>query len=88
VLGQAEDTPAERGEMPVRISITRQRVPMVDFATLEDRTRPPLEYEGSIAPRLRYFQWPTWSTELDGRSTRARRPTKPSTSKQARMGRR
>ena len=44
------------------ILISRQRIPMVDASTLEDRTRP-VATSGSSALRLRYFQWPSWSAQ-------------------------
>ena len=61
------------------ISLSRQRVPMINASTLEDRTRPALD--GSIAARLRYFSWPTWSDRPD------RAPSHQSMPTLARMGR-
>lgn len=67
--------------MGFTITTRRQRIPMIDATTLEDRTRPPLE-EGWLAPRLRFYQWPSWSPEPDRAGPNERRPT------QARLGRR
>jgi len=55
---------------------------MVDGSTLEDRTRPALEDSGSIATRLRFYQWPSWSPEVDRTPSHQALPT------QARLGRR
>jgi hypothetical protein len=65
--------------MVVNISLSRQRVPMLDASTLEDRTRPALD--GSAASRLRYFSWPSWAA-MDHTLTHQQMPT------QARLGRR
>ncbi len=45
------------------MTLSRQRVPMLDASTLEDRTRPALD--GSAASRLRYFPWPHWHSTDD-----------------------
>ena len=45
------------GKVANSIALRRQRVPMVDSSTLDDRTRPAREVSGSIAARLRYSQW-------------------------------
>ena len=66
--------------LSISISISRQRVPMINASTLEDRTRPALD--GSISSRLRYFSWPSWS---DGRERIASDQALPT---QARTGRR
>ena len=67
--------------MAITLTPTRQRVPMINAATLEGRTRPALD--GSAASRLRYFNWPTWAAAPDhGPDTHQPRPT------QARLGRR
>jgi hypothetical protein len=67
--------------MTLNLSISRQRIPMVDASTLEDRTRP-MATSGSSALRLRYFQWPSWSAAEDQDSSRHAAPS------QARLGRR
>jgi hypothetical protein len=64
--------------MTVNVSISRQRVPMLDASTLEDRTRPALD--GSIAARLRYFSWPNWASDAGHMTLHQARPT------QARLG--
>ena len=46
--------------MALQLTLSRQRVPMLDASTLEDRTRPALD--GSAASRLRYFPWAHWHT--------------------------
>ncbi len=66
--------------MAVNIALSRQRIPMLDASTLEDRTRPDLD--GSMASRLRYMQWPSWSASVD------RTPSHQRLSTQARLGRR
>ena len=66
--------------MAVNITLSRQRIPMLDATTLEDRTRPDLD--GSMASRLRYTQWPSWSASFDRMPSHQRMPT------QARLGRR
>ncbi len=43
--------------MATHLLPSRQRVPMLDADTLEDRTRPALD--GSASWRLRYFRWTT-----------------------------
>ncbi len=68
--------------MALSINYSRQRVPMVDGSTLEDRTRPALEDSGSIATRLRFYQWPSWSPGADRTPSHQALPT------QARLGRR
>ncbi|MEX1295509.1 MAG: hypothetical protein AB1Z67_04985 [Candidatus Limnocylindrales bacterium] len=65
--------------MALQLTLGRQRVPMLDASTLEDRTRPALD--GSAAARLRFFSWPHWHEEQH-RPTHELRPT------QARLGRR
>jgi hypothetical protein len=45
------------GNVASNITFSRQRVPMVDSSTLDDRTRPALEDPGSTSARLRYSQW-------------------------------
>jgi hypothetical protein len=45
------------GNVANNITFSRQRVPMVDSSTLDDRTRPALEEPGSTHARLRYAQW-------------------------------
>ena len=45
----------------VHLSFSRQRVPMLDASTLEDRTRPALG--GTAGARLRLFSWPYWRFE-------------------------
>jgi len=67
--------------MALDISISRQRIPMVDASTLEDRTRP-MAATGSSALRLRYFQWPNWSAAENQVSSHRSAPS------QARLGRR
>lgn len=52
------DTPALGGNVVLHLTPSRQRVPMLDASTLEDRTRPALD--GTVAARLRYFSWPHW----------------------------
>lgn len=47
--------------MAFKVTISRQRVPMLDVDTLEDRTRPALD--GSASSRLRYFRWPIITRE-------------------------
>ena len=47
--------------MPLHLTLSRQRVPMLDASTLEDRTRPVLD--GAVAARLRYFTWMQWPPE-------------------------
>ena len=64
--------------MAINSVLSRQRVPMLNAATLEDRTRPALD--GSAESRLRYFPWPTWTAEVAVQAQQ--RPT------QARLGRR
>ena len=54
--------------MALHLSLDRQRVPMLDASTLEDRTRPVL-YDFAAA-RLRYFVSPNWPVEAQ----RAPRP--------------
>lgn len=66
--------------MAVNISLSHQRVPMLDASTLEDRTRPALD--GSVASRLRYYSWPSWTGAIDRTPSHQQMPT------QARMGRR
>jgi hypothetical protein len=39
------------------ITVGRQRVPLVDAATLEDRTRPALDRPGLGIARMRYASW-------------------------------
>ena len=73
------DTPAMGGNVALHLSPSRQRVPMLDASTLEDRTRPALD--GSAAARLRYFSWPHWR-EADFTPAHESCPT------QARLGRR
>jgi hypothetical protein len=51
----------------IDISISRQRIPMMDPSILEDRTRP-LDEAGSAASRLRYLRW----FALSGATDRAR----------------
>ncbi len=48
--------------MVLHLTLSRQRVPMLDASTLEDRTRPALD--GSAAARLRYFSWSHWRPDL------------------------
>jgi len=72
--------------MSINISLSRQRVLMIDASTLEDRTRPALD--GSIGSRLRYFSWPSWSNGSDRslwHQAASRQQTLPT---QTRMGRR
>lgn len=66
--------------MSINISLSRQRVPMVDASTLEDRTRPVLD--GSVGSRLRYFSWPSSLSATDRAPSHQPMPTR------ARMGRR
>ena len=47
--------------MALHLLPSRQRVPMLDASTLEDRTRPALD--GTVGARLRYFSWPRWRGE-------------------------
>ncbi len=65
--------------MALQLTLSRQRVPMLDASTLEDRTRPALD--GSAAARLRYFSWPHWRG-ADNAPAHELRPT------QARLARR
>jgi hypothetical protein len=37
---------------------------MIDASTLEDRTRPVVEPSGWMSKRLRYLQWPGWSSRV------------------------
>jgi len=48
----------------------RQRVPMLDAATLDDRTRPALDDASLLATRLRIFAWPSRSAGVDVRRSR------------------
>jgi hypothetical protein len=48
----------------LHLTLDRQRVPMLDASTLEDRTRPALD--GSAASRLRYFSWSHWRAVENG----------------------
>jgi len=52
---------------------SRQRVPMINAATLEDRTRPALD--GSAPSRLRYLRWPTWAGQAGRVAEHEQRPT-------------
>jgi hypothetical protein len=45
----------------VNVTMIRQRVPMLDASTLEDRTRPAVDDSGWLAARLGYLQWPSRS---------------------------
>ena len=65
--------------MPLHLTLSRQRVPMLDASTLDDRTRPVLD--GSAAARLRYFTWWHWHADT-------RHPPYESLSTAARLGRR
>ena len=67
--------------MTTNLNLSRQRVPMLDASTLEDRTRP-AEDIGSARARLSYFQWPSWAAHFD------RVPPHQSMPTQARLGRR
>ncbi len=68
--------------MAISLTVSRQRIPMVDGSTLEDRTRPAVDGPGSIATRLRFYQWPSWSAGLERSPSQQTMPT------QARLGRR
>lgn len=63
------------------MSISRQRVPMIDASILEGRTRP-TGSSGSFAARLRYFQQLASSAGMDRLPSHQPLPT------QARLGRR
>jgi hypothetical protein len=67
--------------MAINISISRQRIPMMDASILDDRTRP-LEGSDAAATRLRYFGWPSWSGKTDRMPSHQAMPT------EARLGRR
>ena len=45
--------------MHIHLSVSRQRVPMIDASTLEDRTRPELDTSEPTRLRLRFYRWPT-----------------------------
>jgi hypothetical protein len=64
------------------ITISRQRIPMVDALTLEDRTRPARARAGSVAARLRFNQWTSSATKTERVPAQQAMPT------QARLGRR
>ena len=68
--------------MALHVSLNRQRVPMIDASTLEDRTRPANVGIDAIGARLRYYQWPTWSGSAD------RTPSRPVGLGKARLDRR
>ncbi len=82
VLGQVGTMPAclWGKDLAPHITFSRQRVPMIDASTLEGRTRPALD--GSIASRVRYFSWPSWTALTDQPASTQPRPI------QARLGRR
>ena len=71
----------ERQHVAINISISRQRIPMMDASILEDRTRP-AESSDVAGLRLRYFRWPSWSSEAERTPSDRVLPT------QARLGRR
>ena len=66
--------------MALHLTMSRQRVPMLDASTLEDRTRPALD--GTAAARLRYFSWPHWRAKGEHAPSQQVMPTA------ARFGRR
>ena len=55
--------PALGGNVASHLTLDRQRVPMLDASTLEERTRPALY--GFAAARLRYFMSPRWPVDAD-----------------------
>lgn len=59
--------------MAFELILSRQRVPMLDASTLEDRTRPALD--GSAAARLRYFSWQHWRPNTEHPPRHAPMPT-------------
>jgi hypothetical protein len=64
------------------ITLSRQRVPMLDATTLEGRTRPAVDGTDWVEARLRYLSWPTWSFRPD------RAPSFDISPNQARLGHR
>jgi hypothetical protein len=69
-----------RNRVAVNISVNRQRIPMIDASILNERTQP--APEGSMAARLRYFQWRGWTGQTGRVPSHRVMPT------QARLGRR
>jgi hypothetical protein len=60
--------------LAVATSFNRQRVPMLDASTLEDRTRPVVEPAAWMSKRLRILHWSGWSQRVDrSPASRARR---------------
>ena len=51
--------------MAVAISFSRQRVPMLDASTLDDRTRPVVEPASWMSRRLRILHWSGWSQRVE-----------------------
>jgi hypothetical protein len=55
-----------RNRLSVVGSFGRQRVPMLDASTLDDRTRPVVAPTGWMARRLRILRRPRWTERPDG----------------------
>jgi hypothetical protein len=51
--------------LAVVVWFSRQRVPMLDASTLEDRTRPVVEPASWMSKRLRILHWSGWSQRVE-----------------------